>query len=82
MTLYEAISELEQRKEATRQQIENYIVSQIETIRSSTQKNAYTNKTFCDLLDDPIALLDAIIEKKDGSNVKKVYADILLEYER
>ncbi len=79
---YAVISEMESRIAALTQAILNYISANSISIRQATEKNSYTSKNMQHLLDDPTALLAAIIANMDKVNVKKVYPEILLDYEK
>lgn len=79
---YTVISEMEKRIEAIKQAILNYISANSISIRQATEKNNYANKSMLHLLEDPAALLAAIIKNKDKGYVQKLYGQILLDYEK
>jgi exodeoxyribonuclease V beta subunit len=80
--LFATIVEQESRINQASQDLIQYISTNIDAIKLATEKNAYASKNFRQYLNDPQAFLNAIVEKKDLANVKKAYADILVEYEK
>jgi len=81
-TLYAAISEFDNGTEAIKTGILDYISSNIDVIRSATEKNSHAKRNMGHLLNDPVSLLDTIIVNKDKTYVQKTYPKILLEYEK
>jgi len=79
---YAVISEMENRIEAIKQAILNYISANSISIRQATEKNNYANKSMLHLLYDPAILLAAIVKNKDKGYVQKLYGQILLDYEK
>ena len=80
--LYEVISEMEKRKEVIHNGLLHYISSNIDAIRSATEKNTHANKNMLHLINDPAALLEAISENAGKAYVQKLYPEILLEQEK
>ncbi|MCW3091283.1 MAG: hypothetical protein JWP81_2352 [Ferruginibacter sp.] len=80
--LYAALCELEAQKNAINNNIIEYIALNADAIRLATEKNAYTKKNMLQLVSQPSLLLDAIIDKKDKSNVQKTYPEIIWDIER
>ncbi|MEO6548367.1 MAG: exodeoxyribonuclease V subunit beta [Ferruginibacter sp.] len=80
--LYAILAELAMQKETISNHIREYIVKNAEVIRQATEKNAYTEKNMLHVVSKPELLLEAIIDKRDKSNVQKVYPEIIWDLEK
>ena len=80
--LYAIIAEQESRINKVEEELVQFVETNFNAIKLATEKNPYASKNFQQFLNDPQALLNAIIEKKELTNVKKAYPDILEEHEK
>lgn len=74
---YARIREFDTSLENSRQEILQYIASNLPAIRATTEKNAHTKRNLLHLLDEPEALLDVIIATSDKKYVQTAYPEIL-----
>ncbi|MEO5890165.1 MAG: exodeoxyribonuclease V subunit beta [Ferruginibacter sp.] len=80
--LYTAITEFNGQIETIKNDIFQYISSNFQSIKAVTDKNNHAKRNMGNLLDDPPALLDAIIENRDKVYVQKAYPEILQEHDK
>lgn len=80
--LYLSLSEYNSRIKAITEGIFQYILTNLNALRSATEKNSHAKKNLGHLLDDPSLFLDAVIENKSKGYVQKLYPEILSEHEK
>jgi len=81
-TVNESLHEMDNRIAAIKSGIIQYISSNIDSISLATERNPHAKKNMGHLLNDPPALLEAVIANKEKGYIDKVYHEILLDHKR
>ena len=80
--LYNSLSKMDKQIELISSGIIRYITANASNIQAATEKNSHAKKNMGPLLDNPEAMLAAIMAGRDKVYVQKVYPEILQEQEK